>query len=48
MDEYNIIVTNHALRAVAEIRDYIAIELVNTSAAVNHMQLFRSEIEKLA
>ena len=48
MDEYNIIVTNHALRAFAEIRDYIAIELVNPSAAVNHAQLFRSEIKKLA
>ena len=29
MDEYNIIVTNHALRSFAEIKDYIAIELVN-------------------
>ena len=27
MDENSIIVTNHALRAFADIRDYIAIEL---------------------
>lgn len=48
MDDYKVIVTNHALYSIAEIRDYIAFELSNPTAAVDHLHLFRSEIKKLS
>lgn len=48
MNEYKVIVTNHALYSMKEIRDYIALELLNPSAAINHLELFRSEIKKLS
>lgn len=47
-DEYRTIVTDHAIHAMADIRDYIAEELLNPSAALSHMRLFREEIRKLS
>jgi plasmid stabilization system protein ParE len=48
MHEYKVIITNHALRSMTEIRDYIALELLNPSAAIAHLELFRSEMKKLS
>lgn len=48
MNEYKVIITNHALRSMIEISDYIALELLNPSAAIGHLELFRSEMEKLS
>lgn len=45
MDEYNVIVTDHAFYAMAAIRDYIALELSNPTAAATHLRLFRAEIK---
>ena len=48
MHEYKVIITNHALRSMTEIRDYIALELLNPSVAIGHLELFRSEMKKLS
>ncbi|MGI6057133.1 MAG: type II toxin-antitoxin system RelE/ParE family toxin [Bilifractor sp.] len=48
MHEYKVIITNHALHSMKEIRDYIALELLNPSAAISHLELFRSEMKKLS
>jgi toxin ParE1/3/4 len=48
MHEYKVIITNHALHSMTEIRDYIAKEFLNPSAAISHLELFRSEIKKLS
>ncbi|MGN0274433.1 MAG: type II toxin-antitoxin system RelE/ParE family toxin [Chordicoccus sp.] len=46
MNKYRIIVTDHALQAMTEIRDYISFELSNPSAARKHLEAFRTEIRK--
>lgn len=48
MDEYKVIVTSHALHSMAKIRDYIASELSNPTAAVYHLRLFQRKIKKLS
>ena len=48
MNEYKVIITYHALHSMTEIRDYIALELSNPSAAAGHLELFKSEIKKLS
>ena len=48
MNEYKVIITYHALHSMTEIRDYIALELSNPSAAAGHLELFESEIKKLS
>lgn len=48
MHEYKVIITNHALHSMKEIRDYIAQELLNPTAAIRHLELFRSEMKKLS
>lgn len=40
MHEYKVIITNHALHSMTEIRDYIAMELLNPSAAISHLELY--------
>lgn len=47
MDKYRIIITDHALESMREIRDYIALELYNPAAAVEHLREFRKQIKKL-
>jgi plasmid stabilization system protein ParE len=48
MDEFEVKVTDHAFAAMEEIRDYISDILLNPSAAVSHMELFREKIKELA
>jgi addiction module RelE/StbE family toxin len=48
MHEYKVVITSHALHSMTEIRDYIALELLNPSAATGHLELFRSEMNKLS
>lgn len=48
MDEYKVIVTDHALSSMTQIRDYIAFELSNPDAAVKHLRLFQKEIRTLS
>jgi hypothetical protein len=39
MNEYKVIITYHSLHSMTEIRDYIALELSNPSAAAGHLEL---------
>lgn len=48
MSDYPVIITTHAIQAISEIRDYIAVQLLNPTAARTHLELFREEIKKLA
>ena len=41
--EYKVIITNHALHSMKEIRDYIALELLNPSAAISQNGLNRCQ-----
>lgn len=49
MDNYQIIITDHAYNSILEICDYIANDLLNPSAAQEHLNVFRRVIiENLA
>lgn len=48
MDKYKVIVTDHAMDSLREIRDYIAYEKFNPTAAAHHLRLFQQEIGKLS
>ena len=48
MDEYRVRLTLHARQSIVEISNYIADELLNPSAAIDHVEKFYSEIRKLS
>jgi toxin ParE1/3/4 len=48
MVEYQVKVTKHAENAMREIAQYISRELMNETAAINHLQLFQKEIKALS
>ncbi|MFC2661562.1 MAG: type II toxin-antitoxin system RelE/ParE family toxin [Eubacterium sp.] len=48
MDDYRVVVTEHAVSAMEEIRNYISDVLMNPGAAIEHMKLFVTEIQRLS